>query len=221
MTRLKICGLREARHARAAADAGADFLGFVFVPGVRRQLPESEGRRVIDEYRDSHPSGGPKVVGLFANQPLEEVNRMAKSCGLDMVQLCGDELPDYWEQVDVPVIRQIKVRDDGQHDRTTALVTESVAEVVAHGHIASLDSHKSGSHGGTGRKFDWSIASKVAGHHDFLLAGGLDLDNVNDAIESVAPWGVDVSSGVETNAVKDLEKITAFASRVRAHGDPG
>ena len=217
MTRLKIDGLREARHARAAADAGADFLGFVFVPGVRRQLSEAEGRRVIDEYRESQGSGGPTVVGLFANQPLSEVNRISETCGLDMAQLCGDELPDYWAQVGVPVIRQIKVRDGVD----PALTTELVGEVVTLGHVACLDSHQSGSFGGTGRTFDWSIAKDVARHHDFLLAGGLDPDNVGDAIETVGPWGVDVSSGVETNGIKDLEKIAAFAKRVRAHDDRG
>ena len=216
MTRLKICGLREARHAKAAADAGAGFLGFNFVPGVRRQLSESEGRRIIDEYRDSQGSGRPTVVGLFANQPLSDVNRIVEDCGLEMAQLCGDEPPDYWEQVDVPVIRQIKVRDGADSNRTI----EHVEEVVARGHIASLDSHQSGFLGGTGRTFDWSIARDVADHHDFLLAGGLDPDNVGDAIEKVGPWGVDVSSGVETNGVKDLAKIAAFAERVRAHGNP-
>ena len=215
MTRLKICGLREARHAEAAADAGADFLGFNFVPGVRRQLSEEQGKRIIEEYRAGRGAGGPRVVGLFANQPLEEVNRIARSCRLDMAQLCGDEPADYWDRVDVPVIRQIKVRDDGDKERTTAHVIDRAKEVVDQGHVALLDSHRSGSLGGTGRTFDWAIARAVAGHHDFLLAGGLDPENVGEAIESVGPWGVDVSSGVETDGIKDTAKIAAFAEQVR------
>ena len=214
MRRLKICGLREARHATAAADAGADFLGFVFVPGVRRQLMEDEGKRVIEDYRTLRGAGGPKLVGLFADQPLEEVIRIATNCGLDMAQLCGDEPPDYWAQVEVPVIKQIKVSDDGDRHRTV----DQVEEVVELGHMAQLDSHQSGSLGGTGRKFDWDIAQEVAGRYDFLLAGGLDPENIGEAIERVGPWGVDVSSGVETNGVKDPEKIATFAERVKRKG---
>ena len=93
-----------------------------------------------------------------------------------------------------------------------------VAEVVERGHVAQLDSHQPGALGGTGHTFDWSIAREVAKHHDFLLAGGLDPDNVREAIEKVGPWGVDVSSGVETGGVKDVEKIAAFAAQVRAAG---
>ena len=130
MTLFKICGLRDAAHARAAADAGASLLGFVFVPGVRRQLTEAEGRRVIEDYRKDRGAEAPRIVGLFANQPVEEVNRLAESCGLDMVQLCGDETPDYWERMNRPIIRQIKVQDSGCRERDGAQVMARVAEVV-------------------------------------------------------------------------------------------
>ncbi len=218
MTRLKICGLRDAAHASAAADAGAAFLGFVFVPGVRRQLTEAQGRRVIAEYRIGRGAEEARVVGLFANQPVEEVNRVARSCALDMVQLCGDEPPEYWEQMDLPIIRQIKVSDSGCRERDAARVLKLVAEEEARGCLPQLDSHQPGALGGTGRTFDWSIAGEAAKRHDFLLAGGLDPDNVREAIESVGPWGVDVSSGVETDGVKDVKKIAAFAAQVRASG---
>ena len=218
MTLFKICGLRDAAHAGAAVDAGASLLGFVFVPGVRRQLTEAEGRRVIEDYRKDRGEEAPRVVGLFANQPVEEVNRLAESCRLDMVQLCGDETPEYWERVDRPVIRQIKVPDSGCRERDTAQVMARVAEVVERGHVVQLDSDQPGALGGTGHTFDWSIAREVAKRHDFLLAGGLDPDNVREAIEKVGPWGVDVSSGVETGGVKDVDKIAAFAARVRNSG---
>ena len=218
MTLFKICGLRDAAHARAAADAGASLLGFVFVPGVRRQLTEAEGRRVIEDYRKDRGEEAPRIVGLFANQPVEEVNRLAESCRLDMVQLCGDETPEYWERMDLPIIRQIKVPDSGCREHDTAQVMARVAEVVERGHVAQLDSDQPGALGGTGHTFDWSIAREAAKRYDFLLAGGLDPDNVREAIEKVGPWGVDVSSGVETGGVKDVEKIAAFAAQVRAAG---
>ena len=215
MTKLKICGLREVSHALVAAEAGADFLGFVFVPGVRRQLSEEQAKAIIQEYRRINGSGGPKLVGLFADQPLEEVNRIARSCGLDLAQLCGDEPPEYWDQVEVPIIKQIKVREQDSPDATIADVLLRVDDVVSRGHTAMLDKHEEGALGGTGHSFDWSVASEVAGHHDFLLAGGLSPDNVEQAIATANPWGVDVSSGVETDGVKDPKKIAAFAQAVR------
>ena len=215
MTKLKICGLRDVSHALTAADAGADFLGFVFVPGVRRQLSEEQAGAIIKEYRRLRGSEGPKLVGLFANQPLEDVNRIIARCGLDLAQLCGDEPPEYWKCVDAQVIRQVKVRDDGSRDEAISKVLRRVDEVVSHGHIAMLDKHEAGSLGGTGRTFDWAIASEVAARYDFLLAGGLTPANVAQSIAAVNPWGVDVCSGVGSDGVKDLGKIVAFAEEVR------
>ena len=215
MTKLKTCGLREMEHVRAAVAAGADLLGFVFVPGVRRRLPEEVARALIAEYRSHAGSGGPRVVGLFANQPLDDVNRIVGYCGLDIVQLCGDEPPDYWQRVDVPAIKQVKVRDTGDRSQILPRVLEAVDEVVAHGCIPLLDKHEEGSLGGTGRTFDWAIAAEAAERHELLLAGGLTPDNVGQAIDVVSPWGVDVSSGIETDGVKDPRKIARFAQAVR------
>ena len=215
MTQFKICGLRELEHALAAADAGADFLGFNFVHGVRRRISEEKARDIIREYRRLRGDGGPKLVGLFADQALDEVNRIVEGCGLDMAQLCGDEPSEYWDRVSVPVIKQLKVRDEAPGGEVAAEVLGRVREVVSRGHIAMLDKHEPGALGGTGRSFDWSIARRVADHHDFILAGGLSPDNVGDAIAAVGPWAVDVSSGVETDGAKDPEKIAAFAERVR------
>ena len=218
MTKFKICGLMDVQHAVVAAEAGADFMGFNFVPGVRRQLSEEQARAIIQKYRRIKGNGGPKLVGLFADQPLDDVNRIARSFGLDLAQLCGDEPSEYWERLAVPVIKQIKVGDQDSHDATVADVLRRVEEVVSRGHMALLDRHEEGALGGTGRSFDWSVAREVAGHHDFLLAGGLSPDNVQQAIATTYPWGVDVSSGVETDGVKDSEKIAAFAEAVRSSG---
>lgn len=214
MTRFKICGLRDADNAVVAAESGADFLGFNFVPGVRRQLEVDRAREIIQEYRRRRGKGGPGLVGLFADQPLDDVNRTVERVGLDLAQLCGDEPHQYWEVVSVPVIKQIKVRDDGDISQATDETLRRVGEVVSSGHMAMLDKYQAGAKGGTGRTFDWSIAAEVARRYDFLLAGGLNPENVARAIETVGPWGVDVSSGVETDYVKDPEKIVAFARQV-------
>ena len=221
MTKLKICGLRDAEHALVAADEGADFLGFNFVPGVRRQLTEEQARSIIAAYRRERGAGGPRLVGLFADQPLDEVNAIVRGCGLDLAQLCGSEPLEYWQGVAVPIIRQVKVRDDGSGRQSIAADTlQRVEEVVSDGHTPLLDKYEKGAFGGTGRSFDWRLAREVAERHDVVLAGGLTPENVGRAITEAAPWGVDVSSGVETDGVQDAAKIERFAKAVR-HADGG
>ena len=216
MTRFKICGLRDVPNALVAAESGADFLGFVFVEGVRRQLTPSGGSEIIHEFRMAFDGDRmPKIVGLFANQDAGFVNSVIHRCGLDYVQLCGDERPEFWNGLDAPVIRQVKVHEDLPHDEVVSLVSEQVAEALDGGHIALLDKHKPGALGGTGIAFDWSIAREVSSGASVMVAGGLHPRNVAQAIEIAAPWGVDVSSGVETDGVKDAEKIRAFAAAVR------
>ena len=221
MTKLKICGLRDVENAVAAAEAGADFLGFNFVPGARRRLDVEDARNIIREYRRRWGDDGPRLVGLFADQPLEEVDSTTDRCGLEMVQLCGDEPPEYWDQLSVPAIVQVKVRDQRAHDEAVADTTRLVVQIAEHCQSAQLDKYEAGIKGGTGRSFDWSIAEAVAKGHDFLLAGGLTPENVGGAVKTVHPWGVDVSSGVETDGVKDPVKIAGFGAEMRrADGEP-
>ncbi len=220
MTIFKICGLRDASHALVAAEAGASFLGFNFVHGVRRQLMEEQGQAIIQEYRRQRDAGGPKLVGLFANQPLDEVNRIIASCGLDFAQLCGDEPPAYWRRVDAPVFRQVKVREYPSMDMTISETLRQVEEVVQNDGIPLLDRYEEGALGGTGRAFNWSIAARVAEEYDIILAGGLTPENVKEAISTVNPWAVDVSSGVETGGIKDPRKIVAFAQAARNASGP-
>ena len=218
MTRLKICGLRDTAHALVAADAGADFLGFVFVEGVRRQLRQPEAAELVRAYRSRHGPGGPKLVGLFADQPVEFINEVVARCGLDLVQLCGGEPPELWAAVDAGVIRQVRVRDDVPRSVAIDQARRKVNEAVSAGHMAVLDKERAGFLGGTGETFDWEIAERVASEFDVLLAGGLTPQNVAAAIEAARPWGVDVSSGVETDGLKDPSKIVAFAGAVRQAG---
>ena len=216
MTRFKICGLRQTDHAVAAASAGASFLGFNFVPGVRRQLTVEQAESIIETYRHTQSGDGPRLVGLFANQPEDDVNEAIRRCGLDLAQLCGDEPPDYWGRIDAAVIKQIKVRDAGSKEGTVARTTAAVEEALDAGAMALLDTYEAGALGGTGKSFDWSVARAIADERDVVVAGGLTPSNVQEAIATVHPWGVDVSSGVETDGVKDISKIVAFAEAVQA-----
>ena len=219
-TQFKICGLRDARHAIFAAELGAHFLGFVFVDGVRRQLTPQRAAEIISEYRRDGRSEGPKVVGLFANQPIDFVNDVAALCALDFAQLCGDETPEYWEQVNPAIIKQIKVRTDTEdvsdRDEAIAITQSRVDDVLTLGHMALLDAYEPGQLGGTGTTFDWSIAAAVARDSAIVLAGGLSPDNVDLAITKVAPWGVDVSSGVESEpGKKDFGLMKSFVEAVQ------
>ena len=224
MTVFKICGLKDADAAAVAVESGAGFLGFVFVEGVRRQLSAERGAEVVAELRSSPAwislaaENRPKIAGLFANQTAEFVNRIARDCGLDYAQLCGDETPDFWGALDLPVIRQVKVREGLGREKAVSLAARQAAEALDAGHLAVLDKHKRGFLGGTGAAFDWALASEIGAREGLLLAGGLTPENVSDAIATAAPWGVDVSTGVETGGAKDGAKMRRFAQAVRSAG---
>ncbi len=218
-TIVKICGVRSLDDARVAADAGADYFGMVFVPGRRRCI-ELEAARVITEgLRDIEPES-PKSVGLFGDQALDDVLDTIAAAGLDYVQLCGDESLDYCRAVleYAGVIKVLHVSDDG-HPDAVAEVSDRIGTFTAAGCTVTLDSQVVGLHGGTGQSFDWRIAARLADEgHRFLLAGGLTPDNVAEAVAVVHPWGIDVSSGVETDGVKDPAKIRQFVANARQAG---
>ncbi len=218
MTRFKICGIRDLPNALVAAETGAELLGFVFVDGVRRQLQPDVAAEIITALRDGSPDSSPGIVGLFANQPPRFINEVTRLCGLDYLQLCGDEPPEMWGLLDARVIRQVKVREDLPREESLELACRKAEEALVAGHRVLLDKHEAGHLGGTGIVFDWGLARDIAKDFRVSLAGGLTPDNVAEAIDTVRPWAVDVSSGVETDGVKDPDKIRAFAAAVRDAG---
>ena len=216
MTLVKICGMREAEHMAAAAEAGADLVGLNFLPTVRRYIEPERGAALASAFRERGLK--PKLVGLFADQDVEHVNAVARLVGLDMVQLCGSEPPEYWARVEPLVVKvvHVPVAASGDTDDQYAVVETVEARLHAindAGHIALLDRESSVQPGGMGQTFDWSVARELAAlGHRFILAGGLTPENVGAAIDAVKPWGVDVSSGVETDGVKDVDKIRRFVA---------
>ncbi len=217
MTRFKICGISQAEHAIAAADAGADFIGVIFAPSKRQVTPDM-ARELIREAKSARPNIGrkPEVVGAFVNLPAAEINEIINYCGLNRVQLHGDETLEDCEAVYVPIFKVIRVDADQPSDELIDWLEQEVEAVSARGHVPMLDTLSTGPYyGGTGRPFDWKAAGEMARRHSILLSGGLNPDIVAPAIEQVRPWGVDVSSGVETEGVKDVDKIDAFAKAVR------
>lgn len=215
MTHIKICSVQEAEHMLAAAVAGADYVGLNFVPGVRRRLTEEKATDMVQTYRAKHTHGNPKLVGIFVDQPVEEVNRILKRCDLDMAQLGGHESVEYIGQVTRPVIKAVHVPDDQPVESVVTNLDFTLTNLDAIGVTSLLDPDVGEALGGTGVSFDWEIARRLAKRHQFILAGGLSPDNVALAVGDVQPWGVDVSSGVETGGIKDVAKIEAFGRQAR------
>lgn len=213
--KIKICGLMNYESADVAAKAGADYLGFVFVPNVRRQLSPETGKKIVSDYNARRGDAEPKLVGLFQNQPIDEVNSICRYCNLDMAQLCGDEPPDYWSQIDYPVMKVLHVNDKIATSKAIHDLDTKLKYISKKGHLAILDKHDIKSPGGTGHTFNWSIAKELSKSHAFIMAGGISPDNIEEALATVFPHGVDVSSGVETNGIKDFSKIQELISLVR------
>ena len=215
MTKIKICGLRDIDDALAAAEAGADYLGIVFEPRSRRYVGTDEAKQLVRSFRDRWGSDGPRWVGVFANQTIEDVDHVLAHCELDMAQLSGSESPDFCRRLSKPVIKVLHVRSDAPADEVLSEVGEGIALYRNEGHMCMLDTFKQGILGGTGQVFDWDVARTLAREHPLLLAGGLNRDNVAEAVREVRSWGLDVSSGVETDGRKDAAKIVDFIVQVR------
>ena len=220
MIRAKICGIQRIEDALVAAAAGADFIGLVFVPERRRRLAVDVAAKIVADLRD-RCSNAPDVDGLFADQPFEEVCQIIATCGIQFAQLCGRESPEYCnlvqQETGAKVIKVLHVagsKDISQsvNDLETLLLSYQEA-----GCYITLDRLVEGLQGGTGQSFDWEVAARLSRKgYEFLLAGGLTPDNVAEAVAQVRPWGVDVSSGVETGGEKDPAKIHAFINNARA-----
>jgi phosphoribosylanthranilate isomerase len=211
MTRIKICGISDEIHALAAAEAGADFIGLVFAPS-RRQIIPARARDTVDAVKKS--SAATKVVGVFVNAPVFQINEIADFCALDVVQLSGDESWEDCRKIANPVIKAIRVGRQSLEEVCAELSAASRL-LARRRFVTLLDSEAEGKYGGTGQTFDWDLAREVARKFQVIIAGGLDPQNVATLIKRVSPWGVDVSSGVETSGVKDIDKIVAFIEAAR------
>jgi phosphoribosylanthranilate isomerase len=213
VTRIKICGLSEIQHVMTAAEAGADFIGLVFAPS-KRQVSTKKALRLIEAV--CHLKTRPAVVGVFVNSPVEIVNRIADYCHLDRVQLSGDETWDYCRRIERPIIKTIHVTNTSTPDEITSEIATGHKLLPKQNLICLLDSKVGDIYGGTGKAFDWKLAKKISARFPVLIAGGLTPTNVGRLVKKTHPWGVDVSSGVETKGQKDTTKIRTFIQEVRA-----
>lgn len=188
-------------HARIAVEGGARYIGLIFAPS-RRRVTIERAREIVAALREANERHGSQVeaVGVFVNATAEEINAVAAEVGLDRAQLSGQEPTSLADAIDVPVIKA--VRFDHDPSETAWLEQQHVPLLV--------DAHVPGSYGGAGVTGDWDRAADLARKTEVWLAGGLTPHNVAAAIRQVQPAVVDVSSGVETDGVKDAEKIRAF-----------
>jgi phosphoribosylanthranilate isomerase len=199
--RIKICGITNAKDAELAAEAGADALGFIFVAGTPRCIDPETARGII--------AGLPPLVtpvGVCADQPVAEVERLRQRCGFGTVQLHGAESPEYCRQLTGSVIKAFRV-ESGQ---------DPPAFDAYRVHAYLVDPFVKGKLGGTGTPVPLEVAVYAKAFGRVIVAGGLTPENVAHVIRHVQPYGVDVSSGVEAApGRKDPEKVRAFIARVR------
>ena len=210
-TLIKVCGVTRPDNAADIAAAGADFIGLNFWPSSKRYLPPDHAAPVAEAARAARPDI--RVVGVFVNAPLADIVALARSVPLDAIQLHGDETADdvaAATRTGCAVWKAIAVTGARATERLDAWAVDAIL----------LDAPSAG-RGGSGHAFDWSLARAVrsATSRRIVLAGGLSPDNVAAAIDAVAPWAVDVASGVEASpGIKDPGKVAAFVAAVHARG---
>ena len=216
--RVKICGIRTLEAAQTAVQYGASLVGLVFYPPSPRYLSDEEATTLSQQIKALE--NPPALVGLFVNASLAELRQAAQSYRLDYLQLSGDETPaEVAEAAKLrPVIKSLRFKEQSE-----AEIWEIVDQFgQLDGVTLLLDSHKPGLYGGTGQLGDWTLARKIAERYPVLLAGGLNPTNVAEAVRQVAPWGVDVSSGVEQldrPGHKDLNRIKEFCQAALGAGE--
>jgi phosphoribosylanthranilate isomerase len=209
---VKICGLRNADAARVAAEAGADALGFILAPS-RRQVTAQEIAKVRSRLSLAMDTV-PAMVGVTVNSSPVDIMGHVEASGIDMIQLSGDEDPSILADIDVPVIKMLRIGDGASIDDALR-ATDAWLSAPKPAVRVFVEGHAEGSYGGTGTRADWGLVARIAEQYPIVLAGGLTPDNVSGAIRGTRPAGVDVSSGIETDGTKDASKIREFIRRAR------
>ncbi|AYF94298.1 phosphoribosylanthranilate isomerase [Streptococcus koreensis] len=193
MTKVKICGLSTVEAVETAVLAGADYVGFVFAES-KRQVSLEQAHELAKLV-----TGKTKIVGVFVSPSLEDLEQAIAQVPLDIVQIHGTFDEALIQKISVPVIRAIQLSDQ------KTKVTSPADFLLFDAPVA-----------GSGRTFDWDLLKNQKIQQDFFIAGGLTVDNVRQARETFQPYALDVSSGVETDGRKDIEKIKAFIEGAKA-----
>jgi len=205
VTKVKICGIRRECDIEYVNLHLPDYIGFIFAPSKRRVTRE------YTNFLTTKLDKRIKKAGVFVNEQLEEVIKTAKECSLDFVQIHGDETPEYISclksslKVNTKIWKAVRVKNEDS--------IKSIEKFDADSFV--LDAYSEDSYGGLGKVFDWKLAVEAKKYGNIILAGGLNLQNVAEAIKIVQPFAVDVSSGVESEGVKDEYKVKKFIYSAR------
>lgn len=202
MTRIKICGITHPKDALTAVDAGADALGFIFVPDTPRFVNSDQVAAIVAELPPFITT-----VGIFASKDVAKIKSILDQCRLDAVQLHADVTPEFCHNLDKRVIKAVRVKDES----SLSILSDYDVDAFL------LDTYVEGKMGGTGEVFDWNLALRAKHYGPIIVAGGLNPDNVAQAVRRVKPYGVDVGSGVESEpGRKDPDKIRKFVDAVKS-----
>ena len=202
MLKVKICGITNREDALWAVECGADALGFIFYKKSPRYINPENAKEIISILPPFI-----STVGVFVNEDYNDVRDVKLLTGLNTVQLHGDESPSYCNLIEGKLIKAIRIKNEKSIERLKKYSVDAFL----------LDSFDTSSFGGSGLTFDWRLAEKAKQHGRIILAGGLTPDNVEEAINKVAPFGVDVSSGVESKpGIKNKKKVKDFILKVKA-----
>ncbi len=203
MTEVKICGITNKDDALCAARNGAAALGFIFYPPSPRYITPAHAKQIIFSLPQEVVT-----VGVFVNEKSEMIKKVMERCGLDMIQLHGDEPPEFCREFPASMIlKALELKSDNDVNR--ALDYEVAAVLV--------DSRHAGLYGGTGKTSNWDLAVRLQNKKPLILSGGLNTENVIDALKKVAPAGLDINSGVEESPrKKDQQKLAYLFNVIRA-----
>jgi len=205
VTQVKICGITNEEDALCAVHCGAAALGFIFYPPSPRYIKPVDARKIIN--------GLPKEivkVGVFVNEKVAEIKRVMEYCGLDMIQLHGDELPEFCREF--PADRIIKAVELKNEDDLNHALDYDVAVLL-------VDNRHAGLYGGTGKKANWKLACRIKHKKPLILSGGLNEENIAEALQTIAPAALDINSGVESEpGKKDHAKLARIFDIIR-HAD--
>ena len=201
MTRIKICGITNVRDAHSASELGADALGFIFYPGSKRYIEPERAGEIIHSLPPYLTT-----VGVFVNQSLQEIDSVREKTGINLVQLHGDETPEFCAGLPFKSVKAIRVKEPSDLKRVELYPQEAIL----------FDKYSDAEYGGTGESFSWDWLCGLNTDKKIILSGGLTPGNVSDAVDRVKPYAVDVSTGVEESPGKKSEdKMRKFIQAVR------
>lgn len=201
MTKIKICGITNLEDAIMAVELGADALGFIFTPKSQRFITADRAEKIISQLPPFI-----KTVGVFVNQPAEEIKKILKRSKFDLVQLHGNESSTFCNNFNQKILKAIHVKNKNDLFKMTEYKVSAFV----------LDTKVEGMFGGTGKTFNWDIAIEAKKLGPVILSGGLSPNNVAEAVEKVKPYAVDVATGVEVQpGIKDPDKLSMFIKAVR------